>query len=80
MPIYSFRCDGCQSEFELLVSLSDKSAAQCPQCGSGEVKQLLSRTAPPGKSAGIIAQGRAAAAREGHFSHYSKAEKSKISK
>ncbi|MEM8553208.1 MAG: zinc ribbon domain-containing protein [Pseudomonadota bacterium] len=78
MPIYNYRCAACGSEFELLVKLADVGSETCPSCESTDVSRLLSLVAPQGKSAGIIAAGRKQAAREGHFSHYSKAERAKV--
>lgn len=76
MPLFDYRCDACQAEFELLVRGSTPPV--CPQCGSTQLQRCVSLTAPAGKSAGIIASGRKAAAREGHFSNYSKAERGKV--
>jgi putative FmdB family regulatory protein len=75
MPLYDFRCSKCESNFELLVLGSTVPA--CPECGSTKVDKLVSLTAPPGKSAGVIASARAQAAREGHFSHYAPSERPK---
>jgi putative FmdB family regulatory protein len=76
MPLYDFRCTACQQTFELLVRGSTEPA--CPHCASAALERQVSLTAPQGTSAGIIAAGRRAAAREGHFSNYSKAERAKL--
>jgi len=76
MPIYDFRCSACGQAFELLVRGS--STPECPHCHSSALQRQVSLTAAPGTSQAIIAAGRRAAAREGHFSNYSKAEKAKI--
>ncbi len=76
MPIYDFRCSACGQAFELLVRSS--TVPQCPHCQSNAVQRQLSLTAAPGTSQAIIAAGRRAAAREGHFSHYSRADRAKI--
>jgi putative FmdB family regulatory protein len=76
MPLYDYRCPACEQTFELLVRSS--TVPTCPHCGATQLERLLSRPAPPGTSAGIIAAGRRAAAREGHFSNYSTAERAKI--
>ncbi len=76
MPLYSYRCKGCDTAFETLVRSSDVPA--CPSCGSESLEKLVSLPAPEGKSKSIIQSGRAAAAKEGHFSNYSKAERSKL--
>jgi len=78
MPIYDYHCSACQADFELLVRSSSTPA--CPHCASTALERQLSRIAPAGTSAAIIASGRKAAAREGHFSHYSKAERGKLGK
>jgi putative FmdB family regulatory protein len=44
MPLFSYHCTGCDSEFEALVIGADEPA--CPDCGSVELEQLLSRVAP----------------------------------
>jgi putative FmdB family regulatory protein len=56
MPIYEYRCQGCQTEFEALVR-SDTVPA-CPQCHSTQLEKMLSvfataaspDTAPPSAS------------------------------
>jgi len=76
MPIYDYRCSACSQGFELLVR--GGAAPTCPHCASTALQRQVSLTAPQGTSAAIIASGRRAAAREGHFSNYSKAEKAKL--
>ena len=73
MPLFDFHCKKCDRAFELLVRGSVTLA--CPECGSAEVEKLVSRPAAPGKTAGILARGRAQAAREGHFSNYAPSER-----
>ena len=73
MPIYDYRCVDCKHESELLIKMDV--TALCPQCGSQNMKKLVSMPAPQGKTAGIIARGRAQAAREGHLSNFSASEK-----
>ncbi|MBT9597266.1 MAG: zinc ribbon domain-containing protein [Vitreoscilla sp.] len=76
MPIYDYQCSACHAEFELLVRQS--TVPTCPQCGSTSLERRVSLTAPHGTSRAIVAAGRQAAAREGHFSHYSAAERAKL--
>jgi putative FmdB family regulatory protein len=76
MPIFDFRCTACGQAFELLVRGSAVPA--CPHCASAALERQVSLTAPQGTSQAIITAGRRAAAREGHFSHYSWAERAKI--
>ncbi|HEY3998306.1 MAG TPA: FmdB family zinc ribbon protein [Candidatus Xenobia bacterium] len=41
MPIYEYRCNSCQNDFErLLFKLEEK--VECPGCGTGDVKRRLS--------------------------------------
>lgn len=72
MPLYSYACPACDAAFETLVRSGETPA--CPTCGGTDLRKLLSMPAPELKSGRTIAAGRAAAAREGHFSNYSKAE------
>lgn len=76
MPIHDYRCTACGQQFELLVRSSTPPA--CPQCASTALEKLVSLTAPPGRSQAIIAAGRRAAAHKGHFSNYSRAERSRL--
>lgn len=73
MPLYSYRCNACETAFETLVRSSD--VPVCPSCNSGDLTKLVSMPAAEGKSKGIIQSARAQAAREGHFSNYSKSER-----
>lgn len=74
MPLYDFSCAKCNKTFELLIKAS--SVPVCPECGGGMEKQVSCPT-PPGQSAGIIANARTKAAREGHFSNYKPSERPK---
>lgn len=45
MALYEFKCEKCKTEFEKIISkaLSEKPGeVKCPECGSGEVKKLVS--------------------------------------
>lgn len=72
MPIYDYRCNGCNKAFELLVRSTTVLA--CPECGSLQLEKLVSLPAAPGKTAGILKRARIQAAREGHFSNYKASE------
>lgn len=76
MPIYDFRCRDCGAVFELLVR--GGSQAACPRCAGAALERQVSLTAPQATIPSTIARARRAAAREGHFSHYSKAERAKL--
>ncbi|MCW2236910.1 FmdB family zinc ribbon protein [Azospirillum canadense] len=75
MPLFSYRCTACNYEFETLVRAE---APVCASCGSAALDKLVSRIAPEGRSGQILKNARTAASREGHFSNYSKSERSKI--
>lgn len=73
MPLHSYRCTACEAEFEILVRPSETAA--CPSCGATVLERLISTgVGAGGKSAGLLRNARAAAAKEGHFSNYSKSE------
>lgn len=76
MPIHDYRCSACGQQFELLVRGS--SVPACPHCAGTALEKLVSLTAPQGSSRAIIASARRQAAREGHFSNYSRAERGKL--
>ncbi len=78
MPIYDYRCSACGQTCELLVRSS--TVPTCPQCASTALERQVSLTAPQGTSKTLVANARRAAAKEGHFSHYSKAERAKLPK
>ncbi len=44
MPLYEYSCEKCGHQFEKLMQMKsrDKSEVACPQCGSDEVRRLLS--------------------------------------
>jgi putative FmdB family regulatory protein len=73
MPLYSYHCGKCEKDVELLISSDDTPA--CPTCGGRKLQRLVSRTAPEGKSRGLVKSARAQAAREGHLSNYSRSER-----
>jgi putative FmdB family regulatory protein len=42
MPLYEYRCDACEHEFEALQKMSDEPLTECPQCGANELRKLVS--------------------------------------
>lgn len=72
MPFFTYHCSGCDSVFETLVR-GDETPA-CPQCGGQHLEKQVSSAAIHGKTKAALSAGRAQAAREGHFSNYSKSE------
>jgi putative FmdB family regulatory protein len=43
MPIYEYRCQDCDYEFERMQKFSDPPLEDCPNC-NGEVQKLISRS------------------------------------
>ena len=42
MPIYEYRCQDCQKNFEtIVISKNDASAIACPKCGGKNVKKKI---------------------------------------
>ncbi|OAN49934.1 FmdB family transcriptional regulator [Paramagnetospirillum marisnigri] len=72
MPLYTFRCVKCDAVFETLVRSDDTPA--CSACGATELERQIGTVAPEAKMPGVLGKVRAQAAREGHFSNYSKSE------
>ncbi|HXL05185.1 MAG: zinc ribbon domain-containing protein [Firmicutes bacterium] len=50
MPIFEFKCKKCGAKFEELLRSSDTSNVTCPNCGTDEIKRLLSTFAYSGGS------------------------------
>lgn len=44
MPIYEYGCESCGHVFEEIQRFSDPDPEQCPQCGKGNVRRLISNT------------------------------------
>lgn len=78
MPIHDYHCGACGADFEALVRSSD--TPTCPQCGSTQLQRQISRLAPAGKIEAIRMAHRRVADRQGHFSHFSPAERAKLLK
>lgn len=65
MPLYEYRCEACGHRFEVLQRMGASSqGVSCPQCGSSEVKRLVSTfassvsgAAPCGSSASSCSSG-----------------------
>ena len=56
MPIYEYKCDTCDNQFELRQKFTDEPAKECPRCG-GQVSKLISQSAFALKGSGWYAQG-----------------------
>ncbi|QBQ53900.1 FmdB family zinc ribbon protein [Nitrosococcus wardiae] len=42
MPIYEYRCQACGHEMELLQKIADEPLRECPSCGEGQLRKLVS--------------------------------------
>jgi putative FmdB family regulatory protein len=52
MPLYEYRCESCQHQFEVIRKFSDAPLESCPSCGAGPVVKLLSSPAFQFKGSG----------------------------
>jgi putative FmdB family regulatory protein len=52
MPLYEYRCDACEHQFEVIQRFSDDPISVCPSCGAGPVVKLLSSPAIQFKGSG----------------------------
>ena len=43
MPIYEYRCEKCENQFEMLQKITSEPLKECPECG-GPVNKLVSST------------------------------------
>lgn len=60
MPIFEYKCNMCQKEFEILTVSSKQEEVVCTNCGSTEVQKLLSASTV--KSGGATGLGNAPSA------------------
>ena len=42
MPLYEYRCDACEHEFEVLQKISDEPLKHCPDCEQPQLRKLIS--------------------------------------
>jgi putative FmdB family regulatory protein len=56
MPVYEYRCDSCNNQFELRQKFSDPPADRCPKCG-GTVRKLVSAVSFSLKGSGWYGDG-----------------------
>lgn len=50
MPLFKYRCNECQEQFEELVSFSESQNVECPNCKSKNTDKLVSTFATIGGS------------------------------
>jgi putative FmdB family regulatory protein len=56
MPVYEYRCDACNIQFERRQKFSDPPADRCPKCG-GNVRKMVSAVSFSLKGAGWFGDG-----------------------
>lgn len=56
MPIYEYKCQCCDDEFEVIQKISDRPLTKCAKCG-GRLEKLLSRTSFMLKGGGWYSDG-----------------------
>lgn len=44
MPVYEYKCEACNEQFELLRKFSDPKLDECPKCSKGPVEKLISQS------------------------------------
>jgi len=42
VPIYEYKCDQCNHQFETLQKINDKPAKTCPECNVDSLRKLVS--------------------------------------
>ncbi|SLM28601.1 conserved hypothetical protein [Desulfamplus magnetovallimortis] len=58
MPIFEYQCEKCGKQFEKLIFAGDdKEKIVCPECGSREVRKMISACSFMGASIGTCASG-----------------------
>ena len=57
MPIYDYKCDGCQHRFERTHAMSAEPVRVCPECGAEKVRKLLTTGGVVGENRGRAASG-----------------------
>lgn len=45
MPIYEYRCNHCEHRLEILQKISDEPEKTCPECGTDNLRKLVSAAA-----------------------------------
>lgn len=53
MPLYEYQCESCKTRFERIQKFSDPPVEECPHCGKGPVRKLLSSPAIQFKGSGF---------------------------
>lgn len=43
MPIYEYKCNDCENDFEQVSASHDRDHVKCPKCHSSNIKRLISK-------------------------------------
>lgn len=43
MPVYEYKCEACNEQFEVMQKITDAPLTECSSCG-GELKKLITNT------------------------------------
>lgn len=43
MPLYEYKCNKCDEEFEMMIGLTETKKPSCPKCKSKSVNKVFSR-------------------------------------
>jgi putative FmdB family regulatory protein len=62
MPIYEYRCNGCERTYEVLQRLADPPLDECPGCGVSGLEKLFSVAAVLVREGGTSSAGSASGA------------------
>lgn len=42
MPLFDYRCEACEHQFETIQGINDEPLTECPECRKDELKKLVS--------------------------------------
>ena len=51
MPTYSYKCNSCEHQFDVMQGINDERLKTCPECNKDKLERLI------GAGAGIIFKG-----------------------
>ncbi len=55
MPIFEYKCNKCEKDFERLVFIGEEKDVSCPECKSKDVNKKMSASSFMGSSIGKCA-------------------------
>ena len=61
LPLYRYKCENCETEFEKLISMKDRYSKEveiiCPNCGSSNVQSIIHKPSFSLKGGGWYSDG-----------------------